>query len=237
MSYEPKAHKKQIVILRHLLFTPTASFSDLQRTAGLTSDHATFHIKKLIEEGYVEKKATRYQLTNKGKEYANRLDTDDNTIEKQPKISVAITIESINSEGQRQFLFQQRKKNPYFDFWGRAGGKVRWGESIFDAANRELQEETGLSAQFEDRILLYHKRDFERESGRLLEDKMFMCVYANSFTGDLVKEFEGGINQWMTLEEFQKQPKRFTSVDEFIELYDSGETFVERMFYYDETEY
>ena len=236
MSYEPNAHPAQAVILRYLLFTPHAAFADLQKATDLTSDHFSFHIKKLIEQGYVDKTAKHYKLTHKGKEYANRMDTDENAIEKQPKISVAITLERKNSKDEREFLFQQRKKNPYYDFWGRVGGKIRWGETVIQAAERELKEETGLLAKFAYR-LLYHKRDFNKSTGKLLEDKIFLCVYATEYSGTLVEEFEGGVNRWMTNEEFHQQPKRFSSVDEFMDLIDRGETFAEREFYYDESEY
>lgn len=236
MSYEPNTHEAQVAILRHLLFKPHAAFSDLQKETGLSSDHFNFHIKKLVEEGYVEKDDKHYKLSNKGKEYANRMDTDENEIEKQPKVSVTLTLERTNEKGEREFLFQQRKKNPYFDFWGRMGGKVRWGESVIEAADRELKEETGLEAKFEYK-LLYHKRDFSKTTGKLLEDKIFFCVYATEFSGELIESFEGGVNRWMTVEEFHAQPKRFTSVDEFVALMDAGETFAEREFYYDESEY
>lgn len=236
MSYEPHAHDAQVTILRHLLFLPSAGFSELQKATGLSSDHFNFHIKKLVEEGYVSKGEKHYGLTLKGKEYANRMDTDDKTIEKQPKVSVAITLERKGANGEREFLFQQRKKNPYYDFWGRVGGKMRWGESVIEAARRELKEETGLEADLEYR-LLYHKRDFNKESGELLEDKIFLCVYGTTYTGDLIEEFEGGVNRWMTHEEFTTMPKRFESVDEFLELIDRGEGFAEREFHYEESEY
>ncbi len=236
MSYEPHAHVAQAAILRHLLFSPEANFAQIQKTTDLTSDHFNFHIKKLIDEGYVEKTSRSYRLSTKGKEYANRMDTDENAIERQPKVSVAITLERRSPQGEREFLFQQRKKNPYYDFWGRVGGKVRWGETIIEAAKRELKEETGLDAAFEYR-LLYHKRDFDKKSGRLLEDKIFLCVYATDYSGDLVEEFEGGVNRWMTDAEFHRQPKRFVSVDDFMDLIDKGVGFMERDFYYDESEY
>src|SRR3990167_9235823 len=235
MSYESQAHETQVIILRHLLFSRGASFAMIQKETDLTSDHFNFHIKKLVEEGYVEKKGG-YRLTNKGKEYANRMDTDENEIEKQPKISIAITLERKGSNGEREFLFQQRKKNPYYDFWGRVGGKMRWGETVIEAAERELKEETGLEAKFEYR-LLYHKRDFDKLTGKLLEDKIFLCVYATEFSGELIEEFEGGVNCWMTEAEFHEKPKRFVSVDDFMDLIDSGVTFAEREFFYDETEY
>lgn len=236
MSYEPNAHPAQVAILRHLLFAPEAGFADMQKTTDLTSDHFNFHVKKLVAEGYVEKTDSGYRLSRKGKEYANRMDTDENEIEKQPKVSVVVTLERRNAQGEREFLYQQRLKNPYFGFWGRLGGKMRWGESVVEAANRELMEETGLSADFTYR-LMYHKRDFDKASGRLLEDKIFLCVYATEFSGALIERFEGGLNKWMTREQFHQQEKRFESVDEFMDLMDRGETFAEREFYYDESEY
>jgi len=236
MSYEPAAHPAQVAIMRHLLFTPVAGFADMQKATALTSDHFTFHIKKLVSEGYVEKTDAGYRLSRRGKEYANRMDTDENAIEKQPKVSVVVTLERTNAAGEREFLYQQRLKNPYFGFWGRLGGKMRWGESVIEAANRELMEETGLTANFTYR-LMYHKRDFDKTTGRLLEDKIFLCVYATEFAGRLTERFEGGFNRWMTREEFHQQDKRFESVDEFMDLMDTGETFAEREFYYDESEY
>lgn len=236
MSYEPNTHEAQVAILRQLLFVADARFSALQKASELSSDHFNFHIKKLMQEGYVEKGDKTYALTPKGKEYANRLDTDENEIERQPKVSIAITLERTGANGEREFLFQQRKKNPYFDFWGRVGGKMRWGESIIEAANRELKEETGLEANFEYR-LLYHKRDYDKKTGKLLEDKIFLCVYATEFRGELVEVFEGGVNKWMTHEEFERQPKRFKSVDDFKALLDAGETHAEHEFHYDSSEY
>lgn len=236
MSYEPSAHATQITILRHLLFHVQVGFTDLQRKTDLTSDHFNFHIKKLVDENYVQKLDRQYALTRKGKEYANRMDTDENEIERQPKVSVAITLERARQDGGREFLFQQRKKNPYYNFWGRVGGKMRWGETIIEAARRELKEETGLEAEFEYK-LLYHKRDFDKATGDLLEDKIFLCVYATTYSGELTEEFEGGVNRWMTAEEFNAQPKRFSSVNEFQQLMDKGAAFVERDFYYEESEY
>lgn len=107
---------------------------------------------------------------------------------------------------------------------------------MIGAAKRELKEEMGLEAELEYK-LLYHKRDYDRKTGGLLEDKIFLCVHGNKYRGDLVEEFEGGVNRWMTMEELQDQPKRFVSIDDIQELMDRGERFVEREFYYDESDY
>jgi ADP-ribose pyrophosphatase YjhB (NUDIX family) len=236
MSYEPNAHPIQVTILRHLLFVPSAGFADIQRATDLTSDHFNFHIKKLMDEGYIEKVDKFYKLSRKGKEYANRMDTDENEIEKQPKVSVVIVLERTNAQGQRESLYQQRLKNPYYGFWGRLGGKMRWGESIVEAARRELLEESGLEADFEYKIL-YHKRDFDTKTGKLLEDKIFLCVQATNPRGELTVDFEGGHNEWLTREQFDAKDKSFSSVNEFDELLDTDQTFIEREFHYDESEY
>ena len=235
MSYESSPHTTQIAILRHLLFVPEANFAALQKDSDLTSDHFTFHIKKLVESGYVIKTATGYQLSPIGKEYANRMDTDENEIEKQPKISVVAVLER-NKDGRREFIAQQRLKQPYYGFWGRLGGKVRWGESFEAAAKRELKEETGLDADFTYKMI-FHKRDYAKETHELLEDKVFVIMYADTYSGELIVDFEGGHNEWLTQEEFNAKEKTFESARDFIDLVDQNATYHAQEYTYDVTEY
>ncbi len=134
MSHEIAIHHAQTSILRELLFHPNAGYTELQKPTGLSSDHFNFHINRLIELGHVEKLSRgRYSLTPRGKEYANRLDTDNNTVERQPKSAVILALER-ERNGQKEFLFQERLKNPYFGFWGLPSGKIRWGETIIETA-------------------------------------------------------------------------------------------------------
>lgn len=124
MSYEAKIHEAQTKILRELLFVPKASFTALQDITGLESDHAKFHISRLVELGYLTKNDGAYTLSVKGKEYANKLDTDTNTIERQPK---SITIMIVKNVRTGKYLIQKRLKNPYYGFLAFYSGKVRWG--------------------------------------------------------------------------------------------------------------
>lgn len=235
MSYESNPHTTQVSILRHLLFTTEANFAELQKDSDLTSDHFTFHIKKLVESGYVEKTKTGYRLAPAGKEYANRMDTDENEIEKQPKISVVVVLERQHN-GRREFIAQQRLKQPYYGFWGRLGGKVRWGESFEEAAKRELLEETGLTADFTYK-LAYHKRDYKKSTGELLEDKVFIIMHSNTYTGELIADFEGGHNEWMTEEEFAAKDKIFESARDFITLIDQNVPYHTQEYTYDDADY
>lgn len=232
MAYEPNAHEIQMKILREMLFAPSSTFASLQKVTGLTSDHATFHIKKLVEVGYIEKTADGYILTRDGKEYANRMDTDEAKIERQPKSSVLLIVE--NNEGK--LLSQLRLKQPYYGFWGRQSGKLRWGEHLLEAAARELKEEAGLTADLQF-AGIYHKMDYLK-SGELLEDKYFFVVYGTNPVGELIVDAEGHHNEWLTVEELVSKDKVFASIPEITEFgraHSGG--FIEKRCEYDSSEY
>mgnify|MGYP001602961982 CR=1 FL=1 len=230
MSHEVKIHDAQTSILRELLFHPSASYAKLQKPTGLTSDHFNFHIKRLVELKLVEKQEKgHYRLTSRGKEHANKLDTDNNTVERQPKIAVILAIEK--TEGtQRLTLFQERLKQPYYGLWGLPSGKIRWGETILETAARESNEETGLTADF--RIAgVYHEHVSHKDTGEFLEDKVFFIMHGTNPKGKLKEEFEGGRNKWLTRIEAENLEKVFDSVAiefDFMDFDNHPELFVER---------
>jgi ADP-ribose pyrophosphatase YjhB (NUDIX family)/predicted transcriptional regulator len=212
MAIDKQLHKAHVAILHVLLFQPDARFADLQKASSLSSDHFNFYLKQLIDEKFVTKNDKgAYHLTFKGKEFANRFDTEARQVERQPKVAVCLMIR--RSDGLQ--LVQQRLKQPFYGYWGRPTGKIRWGETVLQAAARELKEETGLEADL-DYEAVYHKIDYNKETGELLEDKIFFVVAATNPRGTLIKDFEGGHNQWMTQEDYSSQPLTFEgSADRF----------------------
>ncbi len=235
MSHEIKIHDVQTLILRELLFRPEASYGQLRKASGLDSDLFKYHIAELVKSGYVDKLAAgRYALSRKGKEHANKLDTDNNTIERQPKVSVVLLVQ--NQDNPEKYLVQQRLKQPYFGFWGRLGGKVRWGETFEEAAAREFTEETALTGEFVFRSI-YRKIDYDKDSGDLLEDKVFVLMQNTGYSGSLMEEFEGGKNAWMTQEELASQDKFFGSAYEFVELMTGASPYVTKKHFYTKDEY
>ena len=193
MAYEAKIHETQTKILRELLFRPSAGYAELQKPTSLSSDHFNFHISRLVEIGYVEKVVRgKYKLTPRGKEYANKLDTDQNEIERQPKSAVILAIQK-----DGKFLFQERLKHPYYGFWGFPSGKIRWGETIIECAQRELMEETGLTAKCEYKGI-YHEQVYQAETGEQL-DNIFHIILCTKLKGQLIEAFEGGRNAWLVL--------------------------------------
>lgn len=231
MSLEVTIHDAQTRILRELLFRPQAGFADLQKPTGLTSDHFNFHISRLVDLGLVERvERGQYRLSLAGKEYANKLDTDSNTIERQPKTAVMLMI-SREKNGRQEYLIQERIKNPNYGFFGFPTGKVRWGETIVEAAERECLEETGLSAAFEVQGA-YHEHVRMKESFELMEDKIFFICKGRDAKGELKEEFEGGKNHWLTLDELEQKDKKFQSLEYERKILETETWLIEKTLFY-----
>jgi ADP-ribose pyrophosphatase YjhB (NUDIX family)/predicted transcriptional regulator len=216
---ELKIHPIQTKILNTLLFKEQARFKELN-TTGLSTDHFTFHVNKLIKDGLISKNPEGvYLLTTRGKEFANRLDTEREVIERQPKVGVAVSCLLVEN-GRKRYLVQQRLKQPYFGYHGIVSGKIRWGEGIEQTARRELLEETGLNVRAIDLVGIEHKSDYNND-GVLLEDKIFFIFLGSLPRGKLAKEFKGGKNFWMTKNEILKLDKVFDDVPQLIKIFET----------------
>jgi 8-oxo-dGTP pyrophosphatase MutT (NUDIX family) len=203
-------HNIQMLILRELLFHPNSRFTDLN-IQGLNSDHFSYHVNTLIEEGYVEKEDKDYSLTTKGKEFANQMDTEEVVIEKQPKIAVIVVPIKI-VDNKKLLLVQERTKEPYYGYKGFMTGKIRYGEKVVEAAKRELKEETGLSCEELHLKRIVHNHVVLEESGELVEDKMFYIITAINPEGEIVNT-KNGKNFWITEEEFFGLDKKYYDED------------------------
>jgi ADP-ribose pyrophosphatase YjhB (NUDIX family) len=214
MTFQIDLHPAQAEMLRVLLFKPRAGFSELNVT-GLSNDHFSFHLKRLVEVGLIDKSASgHYELSVKGKEFANRMDTETVKVETQAKSS-ALIVCTRKHNNVTEFLLQKRLKQPYYGFHGFVGGKIRWGEFAVEAGKRELWEETGLSG--EPQIVgIEHKVDYDVD-GKLLEDKFLYVMKVVEPKGEL-KDHEGGKNVWVAEDEVEKLDKLFQDVLDIIKV-------------------
>ncbi len=215
MNINEGLHQIQKEILLSLLIKPRARFSQMNENNILSSDHFNFHLKRLLIQGYIEKKTDGYYyLTNMGKQYAGLMDTKNAKFETQAKVSVAVCgIRTFNNK--TEYLIQQRLKQPYFGFYGLVGGKVKRGETTVEAAKREFKEETNLNATFE-LIWIEHKMDYS-DKGEILDDKIFFFYKAIDCKGKLTKNFDEGKNQWLSEIEIRKLGNVFEDVEIIIE--------------------
>lgn len=218
---EIKIHEFQISILRELLFKPQARFRDLKKV-DVTNDHFTFHINHLLKEGLIVKSQGKYSLSDKGKEFANRMDTDALKLERQAKLGVALHAVRMNGK-VREILIHHRLKEPFYGWYGSHSGKIRWGENPVQCAKREFKEETGLMGSFTLKGIV-HYHHFHKD-GRLLEDKYFWVFRIERVSGKLKKKVPEGENVWMGEKEFKKLKNTFATYEEIAEVID-GESLV-----------
>lgn len=180
-------HYIQREILSKLLYTTSLKFNELKNIfEEIENSKFNFHLEQLKSANLVEKTEEGYKLTNLGKDYANRLDTGAKTFEKQAKISVFIIAHRNNAS---EFLMYTRLKHPFYGKQGFPSGKVRYGESIVEAAQRELMEECNLTGKPE-LIEIRHYRVFDNNKN-LLEDKFMYLVGIKDPQGELKGNNEG----------------------------------------------
>lgn len=204
-------HEVQATILKELLLNNGTNFASLNQL-GLSNDHFTFHIKKLVEDGLVEKQGKLYFLTQKGKEISSKLDIEFLKFERQGGPSVIVTTKKI-IDGKPHYLVHQRLKEPFWGYYGFVNGKIRFGELTIDAAKREFLEETGLTG--EPKMLgVYHRITGPTENNIKLDNFFFLYLMTNP-QGEVINTREGS-NHWKTADDIKKL-KLIPGVEEAVE--------------------
>ena len=198
-TIEFKVHFFQREILKKLITAEKGhKFSELMIN-GLESEHMNYHLKQLLTLGLISKSGQIYKLTDKGKDYTNLMDDNNQLIEKQPKTSVILkAVRKREGSDEYEHLVCKRLKQPYYGKVGRLTGKVRFGEMLQEAALRELYEETGLVADTFWLEKVYHKMRFRKETKEVIQDVNFYIFYLTDFHGDFISENDIQENFWIT---------------------------------------
>lgn len=206
-------HTIQLQILRNLLLQPKLSYSQIKPTKDMDNNLFDFHLDQMIKAGFIKKTNTGYTLTDLGKEFAGRLDTEKSVIQKQAKISVVVApIRSF--EGSNEFLIYTRLKHPFYGCQGFMSGKVNFGEQVTEAAKREFKEETNLETDNLEISSIRHYRVFNPQN-ELLEDKfMFFCLAQNPI-GTLQSDTEGKFEWVKEVDLFSYVTNHFESLEKF----------------------
>jgi len=182
-----KLHYYQIELVKKLSQAVFIRFNDLI-IKGLESEHMNYHLKKLINLGFVQKMSSKYTLTDIGKDYSNMLDENSSLPEKQPKTSIIIHAKRKNPKGQVEHLLSKRLRQPYFGKVGHPTGKVKFGEKVQEAAERELFEETGLKAKkfYLERIY----RKMRKKDGLWVQDVIFFIFLVKDLSSKLIASLD-----------------------------------------------
>jgi 8-oxo-dGTP pyrophosphatase MutT (NUDIX family) len=192
-------HEIQASILRELLFHNGTNFASLNKV-DILNDHFTFHLKRLIREGMIEKKGKLYFLTQKGKQFAGKLDVFGLKMEQFGTPGVIVTaVKTVKSK--KYYLIQQRLKEPLYGYYGFVSGKIKFGEFSKDTAKREFFEETGLTGEPEFVMVEHRLRGPSRNEIKL--DHYFFLYIMKNPKGKLINTPEGK-NFWKTVEEMKE---------------------------------
>ncbi|HEX3568880.1 MAG TPA: NUDIX domain-containing protein [Candidatus Saccharimonadales bacterium] len=139
MTFREPEHHIQKEIVRRLMYAVSLRFSEL-KPDGLESNIFMYHLKQLMAAGAVEKSDGAYRLTTEGLRYVDRFSASRGRLREQPKIISLLRMQ--DAEGSS--LLWRRAKQPFIDRVDAVQGKLHVGESLLEAATRELAEKTGL---------------------------------------------------------------------------------------------
>ena len=212
------SHPVQIGILKQLLFTPKARFTDLNKF-DMTSDQFTYHLKKLIRDRFIEKENDRYILSRKGRTIAYLINKSNLIFALQPKTGVLIFIEKlINSE--KYILLGRRKKQPQFGKIGFYAGKIIQGTSYLEIIRTHIKEETNLdveSYKFKGIVRIIDKRT--------LDDRIMFYCQATLYSGLLNSDTIYAANKWYREKDLKNNNRFCKDFMKDLQLFRSKKTF------------
>ncbi len=116
-------------------------YSELQPD-GVESSHFKYHLDQLQQEGWVTR--TRrgvYALTEKGKMAVDRLSVGRINPMQTPKVITYTLLKDTDN-----YYLYRKEKEPFLGLLNMVAGKVHLDERSYDAALREVDEKTGLTA-------------------------------------------------------------------------------------------
>lgn len=133
-------HIQKAILIRLASASAFLRFSELQ-PLHVPNNTFSYHLKKLLEAGYVESTLQGYTATRKALKIIQDIDS-------RHRIArpVALTVLYItNSEGE--VLLLERNSRPFKSWLGIPSGIIRGGESLNHAAVREIYEKTSVTVE------------------------------------------------------------------------------------------
>ncbi|MBW2356087.1 MAG: NUDIX hydrolase [Deltaproteobacteria bacterium] len=125
--------------------------------------------------------------------------TDNGTYPNHPRVAVGAVVVR-----HRQVLLVRRRKAPARGLWAIPGGRVRLGESLRQAAEREILEETGLTIRAGEPVLTFESihRD---DGGRVRFHYVIVDLAAEYVAGEIRPADDASDARWFSRDEIMSQ--------------------------------
>ena len=195
----------KITLLKKLMFASSLTYSELHK---ITDNHDLFnyHLRELVTKGLVQKKESKYSLTQPGRQQVALME-EDGMYQEQFKVSMFINIFR-QHRGKWQMYLHRRKKHPHYDYIGAVTGKLHWGQSLEDNLKRELEEELTIVPINYD-LVGVHREIFHDEAGAEVGDGVFFVISVTKWEGNPIKMNIEGEYFWCNIDEILKLDKIF----------------------------
>jgi len=200
-------------ILKEVILNGPRRFAQF-KPKGIDGNQFVYHLRALERAGYLKQERGHYILTPSGKRYAERVSLEGFKERIQPKIVTLVVIKNTKDE----YLLYRRRRVPMRNLVGFPYGKIHMGERLEEAAQRELKEKTGLSADLRLRGHMYLTVHDEEE----LVTHMLCHVFSGRESyGELREEFPAGDTFWCHIEDVPRR-ELMPGVWQILRLLESG---------------
>lgn len=191
-------HLIQKHILRLLTKSKGMRYRDL-KPPRVEGNQFSYHLKTLLSRGYIKRTHHTYTLTTKGIHHATQVNLDHFFVRIQPKVVTLIVCK--NADGA--YLMYTRGKQPFLGKVGFPYGKVHLGESVQDAAERELREKTGISARMNQKGIVYL---LVKDAAGEVVTHMLAHVFVATYTRGEVSDAPFGSISWVYQKDVSRLP-------------------------------
>lgn len=140
MNRQSDLHHIQRGIILSLVSDSPLSFTELQPPR-LPNNTFSYHLKKLLDNGYIEHIKGGYGPTRKALKLV-AVNADQKGRVSSPTIITMFYVTNDDNE----VLLLNRNIDPFQGWYGLPSGTIHLGESLDEAAHRELYEKSGLNA-------------------------------------------------------------------------------------------
>ena len=116
---------------------------------------------------------------------------------------------------ENRVLLVKRTKPPFKELWTIPGGKVRWGESLQQAAERELLEETGIQVKAGEVIYAFDIIQTDEHNGPLSNRTHYsefhyvvIDLVAEYISGEAVAGDDAAQVQWISVDDILNRSRK-----------------------------